>query len=157
MAPADLLWRRRRSANQSGSAERLGVRPCFQLQADRATVEEFHPVALVNCPACGRQISIEADACPQCGHPSRLPAPTAATTKCYACAAPATTRCQSCGALSCAQHLQSIYVSHGQGGAYELRCESCYSSAEAWKVFGWIIAGIALIVMVVILSMMMGR
>jgi hypothetical protein len=27
---------------------------------------------LIECPACGRQISVEADACPQCGHPNRL-------------------------------------------------------------------------------------
>ncbi len=66
--------------------------------------------------------------------------------KCYACSAPATTRCQSCGALSCAQHFQSIYVSHGKGGAYELRCESCYSSAQAWQVFGWIVFAIVLII-----------
>ena len=26
---------------------------------------------LVECPACGRQISVEAEACPQCGHPNR--------------------------------------------------------------------------------------
>jgi hypothetical protein len=114
-------------------------------------------MSLIPCPECGREISTEAESCPQCGHPNRVARRSPAGPKCYGCAAEATTRCQSCGALSCAQHLQSIYVSHGQGGAYELRCESCYSSAEAWKVFGWIIAGIALIVMVVILSMMMGR
>ena len=38
--------------------------------------------------------------------------------------------------LSCAQHLQSIYVSHGRGGAYELRCAGCYSSARVWQAFG---------------------
>jgi hypothetical protein len=27
---------------------------------------------LIECPACGRQISVEAEACPQCGHPNRL-------------------------------------------------------------------------------------
>lgn len=25
---------------------------------------------LIKCPACGREISSEADACPQCGHPN---------------------------------------------------------------------------------------
>ncbi len=68
------------------------------------------------------------------------PAPTATPvsvkakpggSRCYRCSATATTRCQSCGALSCAEHLQSIYVPHGRGGAYELRCASCYSSAAA--------------------------
>jgi hypothetical protein len=28
---------------------------------------------LIECPACGRQISVEAEACPQCGHPNRRP------------------------------------------------------------------------------------
>jgi hypothetical protein len=100
---------------------------------------------LINCPACGRQISTEAEACPQCGHPNRPTAP-ATGPPCYACSAAATTRCQRCGALSCAQHLQSIYVSHGQGGAYELRCESCYSSAAIWKVVGWVLAGVVFII-----------
>jgi hypothetical protein len=90
-------------------------------------------MALINCPACGRQISIEADACPGCGHPNRPRAPSGPS--CYACSAAATTRCQSCGAFSCAEHLQSIYVSHGRGGAYELRCQSCYSSALTWQIF----------------------
>lgn len=30
---------------------------------------------LIECPACGRQISVEAEACPQCGHPNRLTPP----------------------------------------------------------------------------------
>jgi len=50
--------------------------------------------------------------------------------------AAATTRCQSCGALSCAVHLTSIYVPHGQGGAYELRCRRCYSSAITSRIRG---------------------
>jgi hypothetical protein len=85
----------------------------------------------------------------------------AAGPKCYACTALATTRCQSCGTLSCAQHLQSIYVSHGYGGAYELRCRACYSSAEAWKVVGCVIGGIAMvifaIVLIAVLIAVMGR
>lgn len=112
---------------------------------------------LIACPACGRQISTEAEACPQCGHPNRPSAATESSPKCYACSAPATTRCQSCGALSCAQHVQSIYVPHGQSGAYELRCESCYSSAVTWKVFGWILMGIMLIVGLVIFLSMKAR
>lgn len=109
---------------------------------------------LVSCPECGRQISTAAEACPQCGHPMRPAAPAAAGPKCYACPAAATTRCQSCGALSCAEHLQSIYVSHGHGGAYELRCQGCYDSAWTWKVVGWVVIGvISLIVLGSILSM----
>lgn len=107
---------------------------------------------LIPCPECGRQISTAAEACPQCGHPNRTAPKTEADweptgPRCYACSAAATTRCQRCGALSCAVHLNSIYVSHGQGGAYELRCESCYSSAMAWKVVGFIIIGVAAIIM----------
>src|SRR5262249_19222170 len=67
-----------------------------------------------------------------------------------ACAAPATTRCQSCGALSCATHLQSVYVSHGRGGAYELRCAPCYASAMESKALNMVI-GICLIVVVLII------
>src|SRR5262249_42901985 len=105
---------------------------------------------LIECPACGRQISAEAEACPQCGHPNRPTAPPGPRRQCYACAAPATTRCQSCGALSCALHLQSIYVPHGRGGAYELRCESCYASAQTWKVVGWVVAAIVLLIVLVV-------
>jgi hypothetical protein len=96
-------------------------------------------VPLTNCPECGHQVSNAAESCPQCGYPMR-PAPRAPTgQKCYACSAAATTRCQRCATFSCALHLQSIYVAHGQGGAYELRCERCYSSAMAGKVIGGVL------------------
>jgi hypothetical protein len=106
---------------------------------------------LINCSACGRQISTEAEACPQCGHPNRTSTRAPAGPRCYGCSAAATTRCQSCSAFSCARHLQSIFVSHGKGGAYELRCEGCYSSAQAWQVFGWIVGGIVILVFLVVL------
>src|SRR5262245_40498704 len=109
---------------------------------------------LTNCPECGRQISTAAEACPQCGSPVRSAVAASAGPKCYSCSAAATTRCQSCGALSCAQHLQSIFVSHGRGGAYELRCESCYSSAVTSKAVGWVFAAI---ILVVVLLVIMGR
>jgi TonB family protein len=32
---------------------------------------------LVNCPACGRPVSVHAAACPSCGHPQSIPAPPA--------------------------------------------------------------------------------
>src|SRR5262245_17678342 len=117
---------------------------------------------LIPCPECGRQISTAAEACPQCGHPNRPgvrwlepdaePDPDTSGPRCYACSATATTRCQRCGALSCAVHLNSIYVSHGQGGAYELRCESCYSSAMTWKVVSFVIFGVVAIVVLAILA-----
>ena len=107
---------------------------------------------LIPCPECGRKISTAAEACPQCGHPNRPaprtdPEPEGTGPTCYACSATATTRCQGCGALSCVLHVNSIYVQHGQGGANELRCEKCYSSAMAWKVVGFIIIGVAAIIM----------
>jgi len=107
---------------------------------------------LINCPACDRRISEEAEACPQCGHPNRRVERQPSGPRCYACSATATTRCQSCNALSCAEHLQSIFVSHGRGGAYELRCESCYSTAMGFKVFGWIVGGIILVVILIIMG-----
>jgi hypothetical protein len=111
-------------------------------------------MALIPCPECGRRISTAAEACPQCGHPNRPAAPAPAGPKCYSCGAAATTRCQSCGALSCAVHLRSIYVSHGRGGGYELRCEGCYSSAMAWKVVGGVLF---VIVLIFVLLMMASR
>lgn len=116
---------------------------------------------LIPCPACGRQISVEAEACPQCGHPNRPASPRpaeAAGPSCYACAATATTRCQKCGRLSCAVHLQPIYVPHGQGGANELRCDECYQSAQNWKVVGWVIAAIIIgIGMLIFMGVMFTR
>src|SRR5438309_438691 len=99
---------------------------------------------LIPCAACGRQISTDAESCPQCGHPNHPAAPKPKGAKCYLCSAAATTRCVSCGALSCAEHLQSIYVAHGRGGAYELRCKSCYATASSMRVFGWIVGAIVL-------------
>jgi len=105
---------------------------------------------LIPCPECGREISRKAEACPHCGCPLRPSTPARTGPKCYAGSATATTKCVSCGKLSCVEHLKSIYVRHGDGGAYELRCESCYSNAEAWKVFGWIVGGIILLVILLI-------
>jgi hypothetical protein len=109
-------------------------------------------MALIDCPACGRQISIEAASCPQCGHPNREAEPAAEGPRCYACSALATTRCVSCNELSCARHLQSIYVTHGRGGANELRCQTCYSSARFWTVVSWIVAGIVLLAIIAFMA-----
>lgn len=129
-----------------------GLPAAQEQQAFRAEVARLIP-----CSLCGRQISTKAESCPHCGHPNPTAPRTPKGPHCYACSASATTRCQSCGALSCAQHLQSIYVSHGRGGAYELRCASCYSSAQAWQVFGWVLGGIVLIIIVVVFFSMMAR
>ena len=111
---------------------------------------------LMNCPVCNRAISTEAEACPQCGHPNRVTEREQDGPHCYACSAVATTKCQSCGALSCVLHLESIYVSHGRGGAYELRCASCHSAAVAWKIFGFVLLG-GMILIVLIFWSQMGR
>lgn len=102
-------------------------------------------MALIDCPECGRQISTAAEACPGCGHPNRpVPARGSYTPpagpKCYSCSAAATTKCQRCGTLSCPIHLDSIYVSYGKGGAHELRCSECYSSAMTFKIIGLVVA-----------------
>lgn len=102
-------------------------------------------MALIDCPECGRQISTAAEACPGCGHPNR-PVPTRRSSappagpKCYSCSAAATTKCQRCGRLSCALHLDSIFVSYGKGGAHELRCSDCYSMAMTFKIIGIVVA-----------------
>ena len=115
-------------------------------------------MSLIPCPECGREVSTKAEACPHCGcpiHPS-TPAPTG--PKCYACSATATTKCQRCNELSCAEHVESIYVSHGRGGAYELRCKSCYADALARKRFGRVFIVIVLLIIgAVILFAMVGH
>lgn len=104
---------------------------------------------LINCQVCNREISSEAEACPQCGHPNR---PKVIQQQCYSCSGAATTKCQSCNTLSCAAHLNSIYVTHGRGGAYELRCSTCYDSAHNWKIITWVLAAIVLIIMFIYIS-----
>jgi hypothetical protein len=111
-----------------------------------ASPDKRGAIRLIECLACLRQISEEAEACPHCGHPNKPAVRQLEGPSCYACAATATTRCQSCGAMSCATHLQSVFVAHGKGGGYELRCESCYSSAMAWASFRWGIAIVGLII-----------
>ncbi|MFN0017906.1 MAG: zinc ribbon domain-containing protein [Pirellulaceae bacterium] len=44
---------------------------------------------LINCSACGNKISVEAEACPQCGHPNRQATCEPAGPKCYSCSAKA--------------------------------------------------------------------
>ena len=112
---------------------------------------------LINCPECGHTMSSEAEACPECGYPNRPQARESQGPKCYACSATATTRCQKCNALSCAQHLQSIYVRHGRGGAYELRCRTCYDEAMSWQTFNWVIAGAAVFIFILLFITMAVR
>lgn len=50
------------------------------------------------------------------------------------------------------RHLQSIYVNHGRGGAYELRCDWCYSSANTWKIFSWVAAAVLILVVIFLMA-----
>src|SRR5262249_49721843 len=127
-------------------------------------VAAAHPdsISLITCPACGRQISREAEACPQCGHPNRATTRIQAGPNCYACSAAATTRCQGCGVLSCPQHLQSISVLRGYVRANELLFDSCYSSAksttEGWQMYFWILGAFFFIIaFLIVLAQMRGR
>jgi hypothetical protein len=124
--------------------------------------QEVIRVSLVSCPACGRQISTDAEACPQCGHPNRATTRIQVGPNCYACSAAATTRCQGCGVLSCPQHLQSISVLRGYVRANELLCDSCSSSAksttEGWQMYFCILgAFFGIIAFLIILAQMRGR
>jgi hypothetical protein len=113
-------------------------------------------MTLVDCPVCGHRISPAAEACPQCGHPSRAAVRPPAGPRCYACSAEATTRCQNCGVFSCPLHLDSVEVLSGEGSNHELRCQSCKVAAEEWKERAYIVSavilGVGLVVMVAILS-----
>jgi hypothetical protein len=101
---------------------------------------------LINCPACNRQISQQAEACPQCGHPNeQLPPKKERGPLCYSCLKPATTRCQQCGKLSCAIHVTPFYVSRGDGSGNELLCQNCLQSAKEWKSIGLVIFLIILV------------
>src|SRR5262249_53124665 len=118
---------------------------------------------LVNCSACGRQISTEAESCPQCGHPNRAAPPVSTGPRCYACSQTATTRCQSCGTLSCAEHVQSIYIvpwsicGFGPDGGNELRCESCRASAATSNMVGWVIGGIIVVAVIAFIIFMSAK
>lgn len=112
-------------------------------------------MALTPCPECEREISTAAEACPHCGYPLRKSSP--AGPACYSCERPATTRCHKCGTMSCAEHVQNIYVGHNHGGAYELRCASCYSSAMVWKMVGLVFGAVIFAVVLIILANMVLR
>src|SRR5262249_14439473 len=91
---------------------------------DRSTVAGG-AMPLISCPACGRQISAEAAACPQCGHPNRPAPPTAAAsaTQCRSCGQPAVAACRTCGGFYCAQH--GGIASSGLGAPL---CSVCYDA-----------------------------
>jgi hypothetical protein len=120
---------------------------------------------LISCSACGRQISTQAESCPQCGHPNRATPPGPTGPTCYACSAPATTRCPKCGAFSCAQHLQNVSVYHSSptehglvtsGLSHELRCDRCLSAEaeaekKATKVLNWFLVGFFIVIIAVMI------
>jgi hypothetical protein len=71
---------------------------------------------LIRCTACGREISTEAAACPQCGHPNQ-PA-SLAPTPCKSCSQPAIGACKTCGGFYCDKH--------GRVTSYGPLCSACY-------------------------------
>jgi hypothetical protein len=80
---------------------------------------------LIHCTECGQQISTEAEACPQCGHPNRRTPPAAPrlATQCKTCAQPAVGSCKACGGFYCA--------SHGGLASFGLNapiCSACYDA-----------------------------
>ena len=123
--------------------------PLDLTQAVASRNAKEHIMSLLNCPECSREISDAAEACPQCGYPMRAAAP--AGPKCYACELAATSRCQCCGAMSCVEHLQSIYVRHYKGGAYELRCVKCHTSADRSKMIGFLISSFLIVIVLIVL------
>ena len=85
-------------------------------------------MALINCFECDREVSTQAEACPHCGCP--VSGKQDSGPRCYNCPASATTKCQKCSTFSCPEHVHSIDL--GKAG-HELRCDKCYSDAEASK------------------------
>jgi hypothetical protein len=82
-------------------------------------------ISFISCAACGRRISTEAEACPQCGHPNRRTPPAAPrlATQCKTCAQPAVGSCKACGGFYCA--------SHGGLASFGLSapiCSACYDA-----------------------------
>jgi hypothetical protein len=46
--------------------------------------------------------------------------------------------------------VNSIWVSHGRGGGYELRCASCYSYAQVWQMIGIVVFVIVAAIMAMV-------
>ena len=100
---------------------------------------------LIGCPACGRQISTEAEACPQCGHPNNLVAEGTPRRKCYACAAEATLKCQKCGRRGCMDHIVGQTVGFGQYALNAMLCKDCGSRANTYNWVALVLIAIVLL------------
>lgn len=137
---------------------------------ERASVDEAREPAaddlprLVPCEACGRSISTEAAACPQCGHPgaggpralprASLPAAVGSGPPCHACEAPATTRCSRCGTPCCVEHLAAAAVGGRWGSEVALRCADCAGVAERIRRLRVVLT---VVVGIVLLSVILSR
>lgn len=121
-------------------------------------------MTLIECPACGRQISVEAVSCPGCGHPHDASHVQRSNAVCYACKNTATTRCQRCGKLACVQHVYPVEVIQNSisrgiswGISWELRCDACKKEADelndihrSMNIVG-IVIGVAVVAFVLLL------
>jgi hypothetical protein len=114
---------------------------------------------LIPCPACGREISTQAEACPQCGHPNQhISLPAKNEPACYCCDRRATTRCQNCNALSCGLHLYNVFRWHStKHGSHDLLCGDCVKSHNRWVMLGWYLIGaglaLAILGMIVLIAL----
>ena len=101
---------------------------------------------LISCPACGREISTEAEFCPGCGHPHRQLNPEE-QEKCYKCSKEATTRCIECGEYSCAKHLEP-YSTHKTRGLVCKKCIEKFEEDHELDMF-LLIAGFVIVLLIV--------
>lgn len=107
---------------------------------------------LIPCPVCTNHISVEAAACPRCGHPNRPDEPLSDQRACYSCDAAATTRCESCGIGSCREHLSLTTVYYGKRREEEFRCADCAKLAVGWRTFEGLLIFVFVFVMIVLIA-----
>lgn len=110
---------------------------------------------LIDCKACGNQISIEATSCPQCGHPNRYVESGPTASRCYRCNKTATTKCHRCEKLTCEMHSEVAKVRDVKDNEYfyieQTLCDACYSQHVNWKWFVYILIAVAIIVSFVVM------
>jgi hypothetical protein len=61
-----------------------------------------------------------------------------------------------CGDLSCATHLNNIFIRDGDGGANELRCRTCFDAAVAANWWGTV-CGVSVITIFLIVFAVVSR
>ena len=111
---------------------------------------------LINCPVCRRQISAEAESCPQCGHPNRAaarvpkePSRGSGSSQCSSCEKPATRACTQCGTFCCDEHI-SVFLGKG------VLCSGCWRGWAILAALG-IIGGIAMLIFMLVKMSELGQ